>query len=364
VQKHAEAASLYENASALYVCSDPSLEKESEIVESEVNGIFTVNVYYRKVKNRIPGISSIQKFSRYLRAHRAGMNIILEKKGRPALVHLNVLWPAGLFALELKRKLNIPFLITEHSTVYQASRNHRFNAFEKSRSKKICSGSALLSTVSQDLAVSMKKLGFGTSFETVNNVLDTNLFYPSPEREKKKFRFLHISTLNDAHKNVSGIIRAMAELVKADPGAELLICGDGDIGPHELFAKQFGLLNRSVFFEGKKEPARVAEAMRNSDCLVLFSNYENMPVVIPEAFACGIPVIATDVGGIKEIVNDSNGMLIPAKNESALTAAMIKMKNEAGKYDAQKLHSFAKEHFSYERVGKKLHQLYNKVLHE
>ena len=364
MQKHAEAASGYERVSALHVCSDPSLQKEREILVSEVNGIFTVNVYYRKVKSSIPGLSALQKFSRYLRAHRAGMNVILEKKGKPALVHLNVLWPAGLFALELKKKFNIPFLITEHSTAYQASRGYRFSVFEKSRSKKICSEAALITTVSENLASAMRQLGLGSSFETVNNVLDTNLFYPSAGKEKKKFRFLHISTLNDAHKNVSGIIRAMAMLVKTHRDAELLICGDGDTRPYEKFAEELGLLNRSVFFEGKKDPAQVAETMRRCDCLILFSNYENLPVVIPEAFACGIPVIATRVGGISEIVNDSNGILVGAGDEKALATAMGKVETSAGGFDAQKLHSFAKTHFSYESVGKKLHQLYNKALHE
>src|SRR5690606_19604615 len=62
----------------------------------------------------------------------------------------------------------------------------------------------------------------------------------------------------------------------------------------------------------------VANQMKNAQCLVLFSNYENAPCVISEAHCTGIPVIATHVGGIPDMVNSENGLLIPPADVNAL----------------------------------------------
>jgi glycosyltransferase involved in cell wall biosynthesis len=66
----------------------------------------------------------------------------------------------------------------------------------------------------------------------------------------------------------------------------------------------------------------VANKMKNANCFVLFSDYENQPCVILESFATGIPVIAPRVGGIPEIVEENRGILVEKADEKALFEAM------------------------------------------
>ena len=96
--------------------------------------------------------------------------------------------------------------------------------------------------------------------------------------------------------------------------------------------------------------------------MVLSSNYENMPVVILEAFACGLPVVSTNVGGISEIVNESNGLLVPPHDAEKLANAMQKMLESYQNYDANTLRNSIIKKFSNEAVGKLLNSLYSTTL--
>jgi glycosyltransferase involved in cell wall biosynthesis len=93
---------------------------------------------------------------------------------------------------------------------------------------------------------------------------------------------------------------------------------------------------------------------------VLFSNFENFPCVIPEAFMAGIPVIATAVNGIPEYVNESNGILIQAKDEAGLLAA-FKSLIDSQPFDKETLRAYAMEHFSYAAVGQQLDEIYKEL---
>ena len=94
----------------------------------------------------------------------------------------------------------------------------------------------------------------------------------------------------------------------------------------------------------------------------MFSHYENMPVVIAEAFSCGLPVIATHVGGIPEIVNETNGILVNAKDEETLFNAIIKMLDTYYKYDKSQLHLYAVKFFDKKVIGEKYLEVYKEVL--
>jgi glycosyltransferase involved in cell wall biosynthesis len=102
--------------------------------------------------------------------------------------------------------------------------------------------------------------------------------------------------------------------------------------------------------------------MQKSDFFVLFSNYENSPVVISESLACGKPVISTNVGGISEHINDTNGLLIAPGDTKALAESIDYMLDHFDKFDADFIQSTAKSKFSMKSVGKELQQEYLKVL--
>jgi glycosyltransferase involved in cell wall biosynthesis len=365
VQKHAEAANLLCEISVVYACPDKNLKGTNfEIVIENVNGILTIIVYYKKVDSSVPIISSIQKLRRYIRANRIGYKKLIEEKGKPNLVHLNILIKAGLFAYYLKLRYGLNYVYSENWTGFLSSNpvfkpftfQHAVYAFIANRSK-------VLMPVTENLKNALIGHGIKGNYQIVGNVVDTDVFKPTLQADtNKKFRFIHISHAVDDHKNISGILRAVEKLTNIRNDFELTIISDGDLKPHITYAKKLEILDTHVSFEHTLPTTEIAHRLSQSDCLILFSNYENLPCVIPEAMACGVPIISTNVGGIAEHITNETGILISPRNDNELVMAMRKMMDHYNNYSSQKLRAYAVKHFSYDMIGEAFHSAYKAAI--
>ena len=121
-------------------------------------------------------------------------------------------------------------------------------------------------------------------------------------------------------------------------------------------------LEDCVIFHGKKTSAEVAEAYQQADFFVLFSNFENLPCVIVEAFASGIPVLSTAVGGIAEILSPERGILIPQGDEEALLQGMVQMLDHSSEYDREAIRQYAISTFSNDIIGRQIFEAYKDVI--
>jgi glycosyltransferase involved in cell wall biosynthesis len=84
--------------------------------------------------------------------------------------------------------------------------------------------------------------------------------------------------------------------------------------------------------------------------------------VIGEALCCGLGVITTNVGGIPELVNESNSILLEPADENALTTAMKQVIEKTKKFDRHNISAAAVPKFSFESIGKKIDDVYNRVM--
>ena len=117
-----------------------------------------------------------------------------------------------------------------------------------------------------------------------------------------------------------------------------------------------------MVFTGLISYAEVASYLRKADALIMFSRYENLPCVILEALCCGLPVIASDVGGIREVINKENGILIASENENELLQSMNYLLDNLEKYDRESIASSAGEKFNYKTVAQQFTFAYQSVL--
>jgi len=244
---------------------------------------------------------------------------------QPDVVHLHVGYPAGAAARELAKRWNVPLVLTEHWTAYQRGPGKRLGFWQRRALKKTGEAAALICPVSSDLGAAMRTFGIRGEerYRMIPNVVDTRLFHPLPATDVRPDRFtlLHVSSLVDRQKNISGILRALQRCLPDLPQLEVVILGDGDPAPHEELALKLGIAGQ-VTFEGELPLGTVARRMREADGLLLFSHYENFPCVIGEAWASGIPVISSDVGGIREHLGPAQGLLVPPGDEAALAEAI------------------------------------------
>ncbi len=121
-------------------------------------------------------------------------------------------------------------------------------------------------------------------------------------------------------------------------------------------------LDKHVNFLGRKKKEEIAELMRKSTFFVLPSLWENLPCVIIEALSCGLPVVATRVGGIPEIINNKNGVLVKPSDSEELATAMEWMMDNFDKFSFAEIAKEAHKKYSYDTVGEKITKFYIKVL--
>lgn len=141
-----------------------------------------------------------------------------------------------------------------------------------------------------------------------------------------RFMFLHIGRFADA-KNHIGLVLAFRKVCDRYPECQLNLVGDGPLKDDiENKVKEYELEN-NIIFMGLKD--NVYRLLTNSDAFILPSNYEGMPMTLIEAMGTGLPIIATKVGGIPDMLSDGIDSILVENNVDAIANAMITViKNE------------------------------------
>ena len=156
------------------------------------------------------------------------------------------------------------------------------------------------------------------------------------------------------------LFRSIERLRQQRDDFELHVIHDYEAPDFKAFVKEHNLSD-CVIFHGKKTSAEVAEAYQKADFLVLFSNFENLPCVIVEAFSSGVPVLSTAVGGIAEILSPERGILIPSGDEDALLQGMNTMLDHCREYDREAIRAYAVNTFAAQNIGNQIFEVYKKV---
>ena len=209
--------------------------------------------------------------------------------------------------------------------------------------------------------------------EIIYNGVDTQRFSPGKAQDdvRKKFNInsqdIVIGTVGrlSPEKGLEYLISAIREVVNLYPRTKVLIVGDGDEKYRLSLQEKVKDLELSshIFFVGFYED--VPQILRCLDIFSLPSLFEAFNRSLLEAMACGLPVVATAVGGNVEIVQDGvNGLLVPPINPGALAFAiteLLKDKEKARKMGGEgKL--LVEENFSIDINVRKIEKLYMQIL--
>lgn len=349
VQRHAEAVSLKHDVEILHTIGDFNQDKIYLIDEKIINGIRTVIVYYRNSKN------PLLNFSRRMKAYKKGFS----KMRFPDLVHGNILHNNMLFAVYLKRKFKIPYVVTEHWTALRKINENKTSTIIKRTAAFIGNQAEFVLPVSKDLLLGLKNLGIKCNLKVIPNVVDTELFSPQINTDSA-FTFIHVSNLIP-RKNADKILKVAINLLKEGYDFKLQIGGDGDFSELKKIVEKENLKHIIDVFGSQTLP-QVAKRMQDSDCFILFSNDENQPCVIAEAFASGIKVISTNVGGISEFFPKDFGILLEKVEENLLKEAMIKILGSNKNYNRSILKTYAESIFSKEKISEEFSKVYKGIL--
>ena len=164
---------------------------------------------------------------------------------------------------------------------------------------------------------------FGLGAVAVPNVVDLARFQ---FRERTPLLPRILSTRNfETLYNVACTLRAFQLVQQRRPDAELTVVGGGTLdGSLRSLAGELGL--RNVTFTGRVAPEEIASHYAANDIYVQSPNIDNMPTSILEAFASGLPVVATKAGGVPAILTDrEHGLLAPLDDHRALAAHILRL---------------------------------------
>lgn len=367
VRNHAKAVSELCDVSVLYLHADSTLKKNEFLIETAVEGnLREIIVYYKKATTSIPLLSQLCKARRYLKAFLKGYKCLTETSGIPDLVHVNILARTAIPALRLKKKFNIPYIITEHWSRYLPVTNTYHGIIQKWLTRRIVGRADAITAVTEDLKESMIRHKLtNENFFIVPNVVDTRLFNIAQTVEKSIKSFIHISCFEDKSKNISGIIRAIARLSEERTDFRFYFVGEGvDFNAMKQLSDEQNLTGRIIIFTGLLENEALRDIIIQSEATILFSNYETFGIVLFESMACGVPVISTKTGIIKNIFRSEMGFLVDHGNEDQLIDSMKMFLDGKFNTDKEKLRSFVVENYSAEIVGKMFFDIYKKIINK
>lgn len=304
--------------------------------------------------------------------HLFQLNKILQKI-KPDLLHLH-LWNPGScrYALMLNEKISPPIVVTEHDPF-------PLKGLKKSMKKKSLKKIKQIICVSNSNGELVAKLfpETETKISVVHNGIDLDAFersiFPFSNQQRNTVRHTHFSALNTdfvilsiaalhPRKGLKYLIEAMRTVSEIHPEAKLVIVGEGQ-QKKELLKKinKYKLTEKIILTGTLKD---IPKVIKSSDLFVLPSIKEAFGIVLLEAMAAPLPIIASKVGGIPEIISDGkNGIMVEPANSEQLAAQILKLienKPLAQKLSFVALHDVKK--FSAKLMAKKTEEVYDRIL--
>lgn len=361
LRKQAIAVSGCTKVSVLYVHSDPVQNATAYVDVIEKEGLWEAHSHFPANGSAFLAWRKTINLIRYWKAAGNGFHRVVQERGLPDITHVHILVRPALMALLLKRKFGIPYLLSEQSSEYLDGTYRGKSLAFKWLNQYLFARSSGVSTVSSWLGDGLVKLGLCRRFDVVPNVVP-GLDRPLPKRGEPG-HFLVVADLVDRTKNVSGVIKAIAQARRQDPRIHLTIIGDGpDRGMLEALALETGMAD-AISFLGRLPNVLVLDHMAQAGAVIVNSNVETFSVVTGEALAQGKPVIATKCGGPTAFITRQNGILIEIGDNGGLTAAILEMTAHSDTYEPQEIRMGVSARFSPGAVGAEFMTIYQRILH-
>jgi glycosyltransferase involved in cell wall biosynthesis len=254
------------------------------------------------------------------------------RRWRPHVVHSHMVH-ANIFTRIVRLLAPVPVLVCTAHNIEEASRqgSGRLGELAYRITDFLCDITTQVSRAGVERYV---RIGVVPRHKIryIPNGVDTFRFKPDPDIRahvrtmlgvKDAFMWLAVGRFQP-QKDYPNLLQAFAQLVSQEREALLVIAGDGPLRPlMETLALDLGLKEQVKFLGLRRD---VPDLMKAADAYVMSSAWEGMPMVLLEAAATGLPIVATNVGGNSEVVMDGQtGFLVPPKDPRALAEAMLRL---------------------------------------
>jgi glycosyltransferase involved in cell wall biosynthesis len=252
------------------------------------------------------------------------------------LAHSTV-W-AGALATRIGKKLGLPVVIVEHSSSWFVS---EYTPEQESRIRQALADATTVCAVSPALRRLMlaHDLPDAIHWEVVGNLVDESVFYPPESSRTDSGGSFYVLTVANRGfiKDVGSLFQAAALIRAERPQFRFAIRAVGNFrGDGRSFselAADYGVSDM-VRIDSFLERAETAQAMREANLFVSTSIAETFGVVIAEALACGLQVVATRSGGAEYILGEDSPFLVEPRNPEALARKILEVVDGTHAFDA------------------------------
>lgn len=351
-----------------YILEELSKEKvDVDLVTSSATGVYetekigeTVNVYKLPInKKNIHYWTQREIISYSWKARKLAKNLMKEREYD--LCHAFFGFPCGAIAYLFRRK--VPYIVSLRGSDVPGF-NKRFSLqylFLKPIIRNVWKNSKAVISNSEGLKELALKTQSSAKIDIIPNGIDTEEFKPTTKGNDTKLRILSVSRLIK-RKGIEYLLEGI-QMVKEifGDGFEVCIVGEGNQEQElKVMARQLKI-DDVVIFEGYIEHAKLSAIYSNSDIFVLPSLNEGMSNTILEAMASGLPIITTDTGGTKELI-DGNGIIVPMENSKAIADAIGRLTEDSRLRDkmGEKSREIA-EGMDWKNVAEEYNRLYRKI---
>ncbi len=282
------------------------------------------------------------------------------------LIHAHGLLPCGMAAILLSKIVRIPCVCQARgSDVNVYPRESKANFLLTRYVIENCDAPAAVSRALARRMASISRLR--RAIRVLYTTIDTERFAPVRHRAglrerlgipRESFVALYVGFLS-RDKGIADLAEAWKDIAAKLPASLLVVVGDGPL------SQKLAELGRSVLLCGRRPHAEIASWMQASDVLVLSSYREGFPTVVVEGMACGLPVVATSVGGIPEaVVHGETGLLSPTGDCRELASSILRLAgNEERRRSMGKAgRGRVQTHFGSDRYVSNVLELYNSLL--
>ncbi|MCC6790803.1 MAG: glycosyltransferase family 4 protein [Thermomicrobiales bacterium] len=247
------------------------------------------------------------------------------------LVHAHVILPDGYAAAKWGQRRSIPVICTAHGN--DVNIDPHFNRLTRMQTRWTIRSVDAMIAVSSALSERMCQLATPKQVKIIPNGVNLDVFTPIDRNHARRQLglpeeipiILFVGSLLPV-KGVQHLIGAFHRVRERVPDAMLVLVGEGSLRSElEATAERLGV-DQAVRFAGRQARELIPTWMAAADLLTLPSENEGMPLVVLEAMASGLPVVASDVGGIGEAMGFPRpGILTPPGDEAILASAIVEL---------------------------------------
>ena len=312
------------------------------------------------IKN-LRDLSGFKNLVAYIRTH------------KPDVIHTQ-LEASDVFGTLAAKLLRIPSISTVHTLDVPSKKRRTYwrNLVRwiilRVLSRRVIAVSKITRQLYIELGVHKEKL------ITLYNGIDLSLFTTNETKSARKKDILHlpsgsivittVAVLREP-KGIQFMLMALPDILKVIPNAFYVIVGDGGYRESlERLAKTLGIQDRVAFLGHRTDVPAILSA---SDLFVFPTLQDALPTVLFEAMAAGLPIVASEVGGVPEILqNEQTGILIPPADPSRLVDACLRLLRDEELSDRIRISArkIVKERFNIRKQAESLSNLYSQVVLE